>query len=216
MKEAGLLWSAWHKGLAVNDWRGQYSQTIDRNCPTCTTGARETVLHRLWECDVARKAWHWATHVLNLMASTDPHNSGPWRQFTWKQAIFSARILRRFRSFGFIWASIRGVVLWTLWLSRNDMVFNGIEWQDNKIYQKILIGLVNYGRVTWAKLQKRIKSERTLADQLRINFQSQWCRNNILATYLPLEDRIQWTLVGPIASYRPLFRVMYQFDLTNS
>lgn len=129
VKEAGLMWSAWNKALTVNEWRGQFNATIDRSCPTCSSGAIKSNLHRFWECDIAQKTWHWATHIINLLAASTPP-SQPWRQFNWKQTIFSSRIPRKFKRFDSVWAWLRGVVLWTVWLCRNDRVFNGIMWPN--------------------------------------------------------------------------------------
>lgn len=97
-KEAGLIWLTWNRAVAVNDWRDRIDGTINRNCSVCDTGARESVLHRYWECPQAQKAWLWATHVLNKLTLTTPAGAwrGPWRSFHWKQALFSQRIPRRF------------------------------------------------------------------------------------------------------------------------
>lgn len=159
IKEAGLVWCSWHKGLTVNDWRAQHNPNADRNCPVCDSGARETVLHRFAECPSTQRVWHWFTHILNLLTATDPLDMGPWRQFHWKQTIFSTRIPRKFKELGFIWAAMRGVVFWTLWISRNDRVFNGIAWTEEKLYQKVWLGLIDYGRVAWQKLQARSRQQ---------------------------------------------------------
>lgn len=211
VKEAGLIWAAWHKGLTVNDWSAQAHPTIDRNCHVCSTGAAETVLHRFWECDVAQKTWHWAIHLLNLLAAIDPQAVGPRQQFNWKQTIFSARIPRKFRGLGFIWAALKGVVMWTIWISRNDRVFNGIVWPEAKLYQKVWMGLIDYGRVAWQKLQDRSRKNPASAALLRETFSRQWCRNNILSSLSPLEGKVKWVLTGPIDAYRPLYRVIQEY-----
>lgn len=135
-KEAGLIWLTWNRAVAVNDWRGRVNGIVDRNCHVCDTGACESVLHRFWECPQAQKAWLWATHVLNKITLTSPASAwrGPWRPFHWKEALFSHRIPRRFRPIEQVWSLLRGVVMWTLWLSRNDVVFNGILWTDAKLF----------------------------------------------------------------------------------
>lgn len=145
----------------VNEWRGQYNSTIDRKCPVCTTGECETVLHRFWECGMAQQAWHWATHILNRLVRPNLH--GPWQPVNCMQTIFSARLPHRYKRVSYIWASLRGVVLWTLWISRNDAVFNGIMWTDEKLYQKIWFGVVDYGRVAWQKVLRQSKQQPQLA-----------------------------------------------------
>ncbi|KAG0573608.1 hypothetical protein KC19_VG193200 [Ceratodon purpureus] len=219
VKEDGLMWSAWNKALTVNEWRGQFNATIDRNCPTCSSGAVESILHRFSECDNAQKAWHWATHIINLLAPSSPP-SQPWRQFNWKQTIFSSRIPQKFKRLDSDWASLPGVGLWTIWLCRTDVVFNGIVWPDQKTYQKIWLGILDYGRVAWQKLQKRILlliwKDPGKAAKARGEFINQWCSNSILASYSPLEDKVQWALAGPLDSYRPLFRGVYNYNLIAS
>jgi hypothetical protein len=114
-KEAGLLWLIWHRAPAVNEWRARINRNLVTNCSVCGSGAKETVLHRFWECPAAQVAWKWGTHILNLMV-TDPDSRGPWRPMNWKQGIFSDRTPRRFRRVQKVWMAIRATVVWLLWM----------------------------------------------------------------------------------------------------
>ena len=58
----------WHKGVAVNVWRGVISQEIDQSCSVCLRGIRETVMHGFWECSAAQRAWRWCEAIINHMA----------------------------------------------------------------------------------------------------------------------------------------------------
>jgi hypothetical protein len=63
-KEAGLIWLAWHRAVAVNEWRGRINRNIPQDCPVCGSGAIELVLHRFWECEAARRVWSWGLYIL--------------------------------------------------------------------------------------------------------------------------------------------------------
>lgn len=77
-KESGLLWLVWHRAVAVNAWRGRIDGSINTNCPMCTRPTIESVLHRFWECPLARLVWQWGTHILNTLIS-GKEAKGPWR-----------------------------------------------------------------------------------------------------------------------------------------
>jgi hypothetical protein len=65
-KEAGLIWLTWHRAVAINEWRGQFTTTTPQGCPMCLSGAPELVLHRFWECKSAKVAWFWGIHILHV------------------------------------------------------------------------------------------------------------------------------------------------------
>ena len=48
MKEANLIWLSWHKGLAVNEWRGVTSTTIDTKYLMCIEDNTESIVNRFW------------------------------------------------------------------------------------------------------------------------------------------------------------------------
>ena len=66
-KEAGLMWRVWHRAVEVNAWRSVINIDIVQDCAVCRTGARETVLHCFWECDVAKKAWAWGFKIIQAL-----------------------------------------------------------------------------------------------------------------------------------------------------
>jgi len=126
----------WHRAVAVNAWRGQINHTIDTSCPVCSTQSHESVLHRFWECKSAQRAWQWGIHIMNALI-THKDAKGPWRPLTWKQGIFSDHIPRKFDSVSRVWEAVRTVVLWMLWIERNDAAFNGTHWRSAKLQQRI-------------------------------------------------------------------------------
>jgi hypothetical protein len=43
--------------------------------------------------------------------------------------------------------AIRGIVIWLLWMERNDAVFNDLRWTKDKLFHKIWLRLIDYGRL---------------------------------------------------------------------
>jgi hypothetical protein len=124
---------------------------------------------------------------LNLLVA-DGNSQGPWRPLTWKQGIFSECIPRRFDRVKKVWMAICGIVLWQLWLERNDVVFNNLRWSKEKMVQRIWLGLADYGRKEWAKNSNEDGK-----------FEALWCRNHILAVMV--QNRPKWRPVGPIDGF---------------
>ncbi|KAG0574234.1 hypothetical protein KC19_VG246300 [Ceratodon purpureus] len=152
-KESSLMWLIWHRAVAVNHWRGRIDGNVDIRCPICHRGSEESVLHRFWECESSQRAWQFAIHIMNqLVKGKDVR--GPWQPLSWKQGIFSYRIPRKFDAFKQIWLELRSVVLWTLWIERNDIVFNNQRWPPAKLLQQVKTGIIDYGRVEWDNLTR--------------------------------------------------------------
>jgi hypothetical protein len=116
-KESGLIW---HLVVAVNEWGTQISPQLDTDCLTCCTRESETIMHLFWSCHQATMAWTFALKILTGLLSTDRHLQG----FNSHHALFTLRMPRRFQTVGTIWVYLRSVTLWTLWVARNDSVFN--------------------------------------------------------------------------------------------
>ena len=241
-KEAGLMWSIWHKAVAVNVWRGAISKEIDQSCPVCLKGIRETVMHTFWECEVAQKAWLWGEAVINDMAPAgerrmdqstvsggcaDRNVTRPTAiadnrihrrtgntiaiqgrrpqklSINWKQSIFGHRLPARFKVISRIWLLIWGVVLWHIWEQRNEVAFDGRYWHLAKLYHKLWLSMIDYGRICWSRtLGKvgKIMNNPEKSKKLIEKFQNSWCRKNLLTAWV--SDRPQWSLVDP--RYTPL------------
>jgi hypothetical protein len=70
-------------------------------------------------------------------------------------------------------------------MERNDAVFNDIKWPRGKLLQKIWLGLIDYGHLSWDIALR--------GDQIK--FRNLWCRNDLFAEWVV--DRPRWKLVGP-------------------
>jgi hypothetical protein len=59
--------------------------------------------------------------------------SSTWRSFNLEQCMFNKKLSSKFRKFNLLWSLIRSVTLWSIWLKRNNLSFNGVDWHDNKL-----------------------------------------------------------------------------------
>lgn len=199
-KEARLIWLIWHYVVAVNHWRGRIDGTMDIRCPVCPRRSEESMLHRFWECLSAQRVWQWAIHIMNaLLIGRDAQ--GPWRLLTWRQGIFSGGIPRKFNALKWLWLEVRTVVLWVLWIQRNDMVFNNQAWTDERLLQYIWSGLLDYGCVEWAKVCN--KHPRTLLAQRKLvalrKLVGRRCRKDFFTVMVAGQPR--WVATGPSAGF---------------
>jgi hypothetical protein len=85
--------------------------------------------------------------------------------------------------------ALRGIVLWQLWLERNDAVFNGTRWPKMKMLQRIWLGLVDYGRMEWESAQLKDDGK----------FEAVWCRKDLFSVMV--NKRPLWKLVGPLDGF---------------
>jgi hypothetical protein len=130
-KEAGFIWQIWHRAVAVNEWRGRISIRINHSCPVCNSGVVESVLHRFWDCTHAKDAWTFTFKVLKIL-SNDQRLPGPFTP-DMKQVLFTHRMPQRFRKVSRLWLLLRGVTLWSIWTTRNDLVFNQKQWNSDSV-----------------------------------------------------------------------------------
>jgi hypothetical protein len=117
-----------------------------------------------------------------LITSRDAKD--PWKLLTWKQGIFSERIPQKFDGVCGMWSTIRTVVLWSLWIEWNDVMFNNVAWSPNKLLHKIWIGLIDYGQVEWLKFQGQAKKCPMNRCTLVKSFARRWGRNGVCAHYV--------------------------------
>jgi hypothetical protein len=173
-KEAYLLWQVWHRAVAINTWRGKISINIDKSCVVCQQGVEETVLHRFWTCQGSQTVWTYVTRLLNYLAFPDQAPS--WTIPDWKQAIFAKRPPRRFRTVSRYWTLLRGIALWTIWTSRNDVSFNSVRWSREKIESVIWQSFSDYSRSAWNKTRLKVMREPASAGLTLARFDTQWLK----------------------------------------
>ena len=116
----------------------------------------------------------------------------------WKQGIFGHRLPNRFKLVSRVWLFIRGVVIWHIWEQRNEAAFDGCHWHPAKLYHKLWLSMIDYGRLSWSRVQSKMeKATNNLEKKGKMinNFQSSWCRKSLFALWDT--DHPQWNLVGP-------------------
>lgn len=103
---------------------------------------RINVFHRFWECPTVQQAWQWAIHILNTLI-TSTEKVGPWCPLTWRQVIFSIPIPLEFNPVKRVWLEIRMVVIWSLWIQRNDKAFNDQVWTTERLLHHIWLEMLD-------------------------------------------------------------------------
>lgn len=73
--------------------------------------------------------------------------------------------------------------MWVLWIERNDAAFNGIFWEQEQVFHRMWLQLVDYGRNAWFKTQERVKSKPRQAAEYVEQFRQTWCMNYALSVW---------------------------------
>jgi hypothetical protein len=174
-REAGLIWQTWLRAVAVNEWQARIYPSLDTSCPMCPNGVKELVIHRFWDWPQSKQAWAFAIYILSNMHLRKKQLA----MFEAKYAIFSFRLPRRFQDVSRIWQSLRSVVLWSVWIARNDIVFNHVAWSQQRMRGIIWSSLFEYGRLAWLKVQNAKSKE--AQTQALDRFDSTWTQNEFLS-----------------------------------
>nr|PNR48411.1 hypothetical protein PHYPA_012887 [Physcomitrium patens] len=67
-------------------------------------------------------------------------------QFTpsWIHCVFAFRTPKRFKKASRLWLLIRGIIMWVIWIERNDDAFNGVFWPKEQVFHLIWLQLVDW------------------------------------------------------------------------
>ncbi|KAK2912199.1 hypothetical protein Q8A73_006312 [Channa argus] len=119
-----LNWACLHRTLPVRDKIHRHGLGRSPLCPRPSCGAGETAYHVMWEFSFARQLWAKAKKVVG--------RAKPDLTLTWQ-------VVER----GFVGAHIRSGwgILWLLlslykrglWLARQELVRNGVEWSTERV-----------------------------------------------------------------------------------
>jgi hypothetical protein len=91
---------------------------------------------------------------------------GNYDSFNWKQVIFGERIPKKYEKMIKIWHLLRGITLWTIWIKRNNRVFNLEQWHVSRVKHHIWDELIIYAKAAWNQVVKLIKISKFSAEAL--------------------------------------------------
>jgi hypothetical protein len=97
---------------------------------------------------------------------------------------------------------LRGVALWTIWISRNDASFNHNRWNREKTEQVVWQNFSDYGRCAWNKTRQRALGNPASSESQLAKFDAQWLRpaictrNGLSVTWI----RVRPAGIGDLAS----------------
>ena len=120
----------------------------------CLPNTSEPVKHKLWDCIQTRKAWRWATFIMHELCGV---RNGNYDSFNWKQALFGERIPNKFGKNINIWHLLRGITLWTIWIERNNKLFNHERWHESKVKHRIWDRLIIYAKAAWKRVVIKLR-----------------------------------------------------------
>jgi hypothetical protein len=169
-KEAHLVWQMWHRAVATNVWRGVISPNIDITCPMCELNEPENILHRFWFCPMSQLVWEHTSALLSLL--TEEPDVG--QDIDWQQALFAAAPSKFSQRVTRLWVLLRGLTLWAIWITRNQVVFSRVQWHLNQVRQMIWKGLGEYARATWHKCRLSISQDPESTSKALAKFDAHW------------------------------------------
>jgi hypothetical protein len=126
-------------------------------CKSYDTNANETYAHCFYDCRQARLAWNFGFSIIHSLQRA-PRRYLPFPALTFDQCIFAKDVRFRLNSVKKIWFLLRSIILWYIWLDRNDVVFNKTFWIELRIHQYIWKQILAYGRLEWSKTLKKLQS----------------------------------------------------------
>jgi len=91
LKEAGFLWSVYHRAVAVHGWRRIATPQISTECNCCSDMVKGTIVHKFFYCSKTQHTWKFAMSVLYSALAT-PKIADNWPALFWEQCILGCKI----------------------------------------------------------------------------------------------------------------------------
>ena len=145
--------------------------------------------HKFWDCIQARCAWRWATYIMHELCGV---RTGNYDCFNWKQATFGERIPKRYGKMVKIWHLLRGITLWTIWVERNDKVFNQVQWHESKVKQQMRDALIIYAKMAWKRVLEQSKISDFSKEAMLHVFDKTWGARGVLCRRNDLHMEWNW------------------------
>ena len=118
--------------------------------------------------------------------------TGNYDTFNWKQAMFGERVPKKNDKMIKVWHLLRSVTLWTIWIERNDKVFNQEHWHKSKVKQRIWDELMIYAKVAWTRVLEQIKISSFSAVAMLQGFDKTWGARNVLCRRHNMHTEWNW------------------------
>lgn len=126
-----IAWGALPTSSALN----QRVSSINPSCMWCTLH-HESLHHLFWECELARWAWSFVQKWWNI---SDLNFSRINRSIFHLLRLFKQKHINR------IWETVVAATLWTIWLARNDYVFNHVRIKQHVMQKLIKLRISKWG-----------------------------------------------------------------------
>jgi hypothetical protein len=167
---------------------------IPISCICCPAGLDEIVIHRFYQCECTRRAWHFALTVLYTYLEIPPRN-GKWPSLTWQQCLLGSTLPRQLQKGRNLWSLFRGSVTWLSWLDRNALCFRNEDWPQHVMEAKLWELFLDHGRTTWLRSSSLQRSHPARAAKALRQFDQMWMLNPLLGTRA--QFHIQWNFAHP-------------------
>ncbi|KAG0614657.1 hypothetical protein M758_6G193600 [Ceratodon purpureus] len=120
----------------------------------------------------------------------------PWPMLLWDQCILGVALPVHFEEFSKVWSLIRGVVLWTSWLQRNQALFHNSRWPPDVLERTVWDAIIDLApmaneRVEWA--QHNLPQNAPSAQR---DFESVWHHRGVFFT--ATDSGIHWNYQRPL------------------
>ena len=91
-----------------------------------------------------------------------------------------------------VWHLLRGIALWTIWIERNDKVFNHEQWHESKVKQRNWDELIIYAKAAWKRVLEHIKTSNFLVAATTQGFDKTWGARSVLCRRHNLHMEWNW------------------------
>ncbi len=151
-------------------------------------------MHQLWECRYAQQAQDCTKIIVcKLVNGAKPFYLASPMQ--WKHVILASKIPRCLHYVENVWSLFRGIILWSIWIGCNNLVFNNVRWDGCRMQKAIWDALFDYHRATRRRCVKNIKQSPTFEHKILENFDKRWQKNHVICVK---EGRfIKWCYNSP-------------------
>jgi hypothetical protein len=81
----------------------------------------------------------------------------PWKELNLEHCVFGKRLPTIFHKLKEVWKCLYELVMWSIWIDRNNQVFNKKRLSDYKVKELIWLGILEYARIEQGKMLRFIQ-----------------------------------------------------------